>query len=90
MTEFGIKFQGWRKAAQNAGRWFRRVEDGAGAEAFMRTWHDAKSCRAAEQHAKAAAAPFTIGISTRRGGGGEGRRPAQETGWKIWVWPSSS
>ena len=34
MTEFGMKFEGWRKAAQKAGRWFRRVEEGAGS--FMR------------------------------------------------------
>ena len=31
---FGVKFEGWREAAQKVGRWFRRVEDGA--EVFMR------------------------------------------------------
>ena len=31
---FGMNFEGWRKAAQKAGRWFRRVEEGA--EFFMR------------------------------------------------------
>ena len=35
----------------------------------MWKWHDAGSCRAAEQHAKAAAALLTAGISKRRGGG---------------------
>ena len=34
MTYFGMKFEGWRKAARNAGRWFRRVYKGAGV--FMR------------------------------------------------------
>ena len=34
MSAFGMKFEGWRKAAQKAGRWFRRVEEGA--ESFMR------------------------------------------------------
>ena len=34
MSVFGMKFEGWRKAAQKAGRWFRRVEEGA--ELFMR------------------------------------------------------
>ena len=32
MSVFGMKFEGWRKAAQKA-RWFRRVEEGA--EFFM-------------------------------------------------------
>ena len=41
MKEFGMKFEGWRKASQKAGRWFRRVEEGA--EAFMRKWHNAES-----------------------------------------------
>ena len=35
ISVFGMKFEGWRKAAQKAGRWFRRVEEGA--ELFMRT-----------------------------------------------------
>ena len=34
MSVFGMKFEGWRKAAQKAGRWFWRVEEGA--ELFMR------------------------------------------------------
>ena len=34
MSVFGMKFEGWRKAAQKDGRWFRRVEEGV--ELFMR------------------------------------------------------
>ena len=37
MSVFGMKFEGWRKAAQKAGRLSRRVEEGA--ELFMRNWH---------------------------------------------------
>ena len=55
-----MKFGGWRKDAQKAGRWFRRVEEGA--ESFMRKWHDTERCRAAERHEKTAAAPSTVGI----------------------------
>ena len=40
MSVFGMKFEGWRKADQKAGRWFRRVEEGA--EFFMRKWHGAE------------------------------------------------
>ena len=47
MTEIGIKFKKWRKAARKAGRWSRRVEEGA--DAFIRKQHDAESCRAAER-----------------------------------------
>ena len=84
MSVVGTKFEGWRKAAQKAGRWFRRVEDGA--ELFiMRRWHETERRRAAERHAKAAAAPSTVGISKRPGGGGEGGRPAQGT--EVWFWP---
>ena len=72
MKEFGMKFEGWRKASQKAGRWFRRVEEGA--EAFMRKWHNAESSRAAERHAKAAAAPSTVDTTSQRGGGGRGRK----------------
>ena len=70
MTAFGIKLEGRRKAAREAGRWFRRVE---GAEACMRNWHDAESCRAAGRQAKDAAVPRTVGTNTRRGGVGGGR-----------------
>ena len=45
VSAIGMKFEGWRKAAQKAGKWFRRVEEGA--ESFMRKWHDAESCRTA-------------------------------------------
>ena len=78
MSAFGMKFEGWRKAAQKAGRWFRRVEEGA--ERFMRIWHDAESCRAAERHANATAMPSTIGISKRPGGGVRGRGGRGERG----------
>ena len=41
--------------------------------------HETEGRRAAERHAKAAAALFTVGISKRPGGGGgEGGRPAQD------------
>ena len=91
MSVFGMKFEGWRKAAQKAGRWFRRVEEGA--ELFM---HETERRKAAERRAKAAAAPSTVGISKQPGGGGrgggrgkggKGGRHAQET--EVWVWPSS-
>ena len=74
MSLFGMKFEGWRNTAQKAGRWLRWVEEGA--EVFMRKWHDAEICQAAERHAKAAAAASTVGISKRPGGGarGEGGR----------------
>ena len=29
LKAFGIKFEGWREAAQKDDRWFRRVEEGA-------------------------------------------------------------
>ena len=67
---FGMKFEGWRKATQKVGRWFRRVEEGA--EFLMRKWHETERRRAAERHAKAAAALSTVGIS-KRPGGGEGK-----------------
>ena len=70
MSVFGMKFEGWRNAAQKAGRWFRRVEKGA--ELLMRNWHETEKRIAAERRAKAAAAPSTVGISTRPGGGGRG------------------
>ena len=70
---FEIKFKGWRKAAQKAGRWFRRVEKGA--ELFTRSWHEAERRKAAERRAKAAAAPSTVDISKRPGRGGGGPNP---------------
>ena len=50
MPVFGTKLEGWRKAAQNAGRWFRRVEERA--ELFMRNWHETERRKAAERRAK--------------------------------------
>ena len=73
ISVFGMKFEGWRKAAQKAGRWFRRVEEGA---EFMRDWHETERRKAAERRAKAAAAPSTVGISMRPGEGGRGGRGA--------------
>ena len=89
MSVFGMKFEGWRKAAQKAGRWFRRGEERA--EFFTLKWHEAERRKAAQRHAKAAAAPSTVGIPKWPGGGEGGwkaGRPAQET--EVWVWPSSS
>ena len=71
MSVFGMKFEGWRKAAQKTGRWFRRVEEEA--ELFMLNWHETERRKAAERRATAAAAPSTIGISAV-GGRGEGPR----------------
>ena len=67
-----MKFKGWRKAVQKAGRWFRRLEEGA--ELFMQNWHETERRKAAERRAKTAAAPSTVGISKRPGGGGKGGR----------------
>ena len=67
-----MKFEGWRKAAYNAGGWFRQVEKGA--LLFMRNWHTTEIREAAERRPKAASAPSTVGISKRPGGEGEGRR----------------
>ena len=61
MSAFGMRFERRRKDAQKTGRCLRRVEERAGS--FMRKWHDTERCRAAERHAKTAAALFTIGIS---------------------------
>ena len=70
MSVFGMEFEGWQKAAQKAGRWFRRVEEGA--ELFMRNRQETERHKAAERRAKAAAAPSTVGISKRPEGGGMG------------------
>ena len=61
-----MKFEGWRKAAQKASKWFRRVEEGAGLN--MWNWHQPERHKAAERRAKAAAAPSIVGISKRPGG----------------------
>ena len=91
MSVVGMKFEGWRKAAQKAGRWFRRVEEGA--ELFMRNCHETERHKAAGRRAKAAAAPSTVASVSGgggRGGGGGGKegRHAQETA--VWVCPPSS
>ena len=81
MSVFGMKFEGSRKAALNTGRWFRRVEEGA--EFFMRKGHEAERRRAAERHAKAAAALCTVGILKLPGGRvrrGSGERGMGEGG----------
>ena len=69
MSVFEMNFEGWRKAAQKTGRWFRRVEEGA--ELFMRNWHETERRKAAERRAKDAAAPSTVGPGGGRTGGGE-------------------
>ena len=79
MSFFGMNFEGWRKSAQKAGRWFRCVEEEA--EFFMRKWHAAERRRAAERHAKAAAAPSpTASLSGRGEGGGGGSRGGRREG----------
>ena len=102
MSAFGMKFEGWRKAAQKAGRWFRRVEEGA--ELFTRNWQETERRKAAERRAKAAAAPSTVGMSKQPGGGGgeggggwgeggTGGRGGEGKGGRhtqVWVWSASS
>ena len=78
MSIFGMKFEGWRKAAQKAGRRFRRVEEGA--KMFTRTWHETERRKAAERRAKAPAAPSTVRLSKRPGGGGSGEAGSGEGG----------
>ena len=78
MSVFGMKFEGWRKAAQKAGRWFRRVEEGA--ELFMQNWHETERRKSAERRAKAAAAPSTVGISKPPGGGEKRKRGRKREG----------
>ena len=50
MSAFGMKFEGWRKAAHKTGRWFRRVVEGA--ELFMRTLHVTEKSKSAERRAE--------------------------------------
>ena len=86
MSAFGLlKFEGWRKAAHKAGRWFRRVEEGA--ESIMRKWNDVEIWKAAERHAKSAAAPPTVGISKRSGKGGVGGEGGKEERGKGGILP---
>ena len=58
---FGMRFEGWQKAAQKDGIWLRRVEEEAGL--FVRNWHEKERRQAAERRGKAAAALSTVGIS---------------------------
>ena len=96
VTGFSMKFEGWRKAAQKAGRCFRRVE--VGAEAFVRKWRDVEVGRATERHGEVTTTPVTTAplttapptvVSNTRLGGVAGRRgrgrPAHEA--EVWVWP---
>ena len=55
---FGIKFEGWREAAQKVGGWFRRVEEAA--EVFMRKWHKGEREETAERHRTVATATPTV------------------------------
>ena len=48
LKAFGIKFEGWREAAQKVDRLFRRVEEGA--ELFMLKWHKDEKEATAERH----------------------------------------
>ena len=96
MPVFGTKFEGWRKAAQTAGRWFRRVEEGA--ELFMRNpmkRRDAKlhsdGQKLKQRHPPSAS---LSGRGEGRGGrgeggrgggaGGKGGRHAPETEVRVW------
>ena len=74
LKEFGIKLEGWREAAQKAGRWFQRVEEGA--EAFMRKWHTDEKEASAERHRIAATTTTAVDANAsvqngREEGGGE-------------------
>ena len=63
LKEFGIKLEGWREAAQKAGRWFRRVEEGA--EVFMRKWHKVEKEASAERRRMAATATTSVDANAR-------------------------
>ena len=86
-TPLRMNFEGWRKAEPKAGRWFRRVEEGA--EAFMRKCHEVESvsCRATREGRDRAT--YCRHQHAAAGGAGGGRgHPAQAI--KVLVWPSSS
>ena len=78
MTEFGMKL----KDGERLRKWPADGLDGfrTGRRAFMRKWHNAESCRAAERHAKNAASPPTVDTNMRRGGVGGGREGGGEGG----------
>ena len=48
LKAFGIMFEGWREAAEEVGRWVRRVEEGA--VVFMRIWHKDEEEATPERH----------------------------------------
>ena len=65
LKAFGIKFEGWREAAQKVGRWLRRVEEGA--EVSMRKWRKDDKEATTERHRTVTTATLTGGASTRAG-----------------------
>ena len=71
-SAFGINFEEWRKAAQKAGRWFRREWR----REQRRSYGNGMTRRIGnlQNHEKAATAPSTVGISKRSGGGRRGGR----------------
>ena len=70
-----------KRCTQKNPRWLRRVEKGA--ESVMRKCLDTERCRAAEKKSKAAAAPSTVGISNRPGGGRRGGRGGRGMGGLV-------
>ena len=67
MSAFGMKFEGWRKAAQKAGKWFGRVDKGA--ESFLRNWHIAEAELQSDTQRPRQRHPLSAYLN----GGGEGR-----------------
>ena len=67
--EFGIKLEGWREVAQKAGRWIRRVEEGA--EVFVRKWHNDDQEASAERHRMASTTTTTVDANTSAQNGRE-------------------
>ena len=90
MSVLGMKFEGWQKAVQKAGIWFRRVKEGAEypcGNGMARRDADMQrdTQRPLQRH------PPSASLSGRREGnvgGGRGGRPAQET--EVWIRSSSS
>ena len=71
MSAFGMKFEGWRNAAHKAGRWFRRIEEGA--ESFMRKRHDADAeLQSDTQRPRQRHPPLSFLSGRGEGGGGGG------------------
>ena len=91
MSAFGMKFDGWRKAAQKAGTWFRR--EGEGAESFIsasgmtrRAVELSSDMQRPRQHH-----PPSASLSDRgkagRGGGGRDREGGEGEGGRGVVVP---